>query len=553
MPGTSAGQQAAFLPSHAIQVSERPVTGQGIAGMKAQGGVGPGRQVQDSSFYVGLLRTKLTAITKEIRGLKGEMENMTKDAGQFTQLERKYDEMLSNVRNLEGNLADYNLASDKLRTSTDPQEVIGYQKQLEERNRHEASEIDKVFLLKSQREKQTLDIERQIEEVQRNAEKKIKQLEPEKLKAYEDLVHQSQSLQTEGQTRSVELENLRQKVIDLENVIRGSGMREEYNASERRVQQLQKSVNGFQEDLEIAMMDPKEAHARLLAKVKEDNRKTSELESRLKEIDEEISKSKRLSVELQSDLNEREKGSSSGKNFSQKYELLFQRDAEMTGFLDKFSTAKEECLADQERTKATITALLEHISAGIGAKDSMPSTERLSEMKDEVSFKTKQLETSQQTMQRLQEQRVKRVQELEKINTLDEKIGVELKQLQEKMGTMKDEIKGFDDVEGLRNRATFTKDELEKLREKYIIRRSLIKQQVAALSAQVESTKKAMTKNETGKGLASLESKLRHYEQNIFNLKEFVEQKGRETDFLTLKEGVMDMTSKLNSMAIETS
>ena len=53
--------------------------------------------------------------------------------------------------------------------------------------------------------------------------------------------------------------------------------------------------------------------------------------------------------------------------------------------------------------------------------------------------------------------------------------------------------------------------------------------------------------------MARLESKLRHYEQNIFNFKEFVEQKGRETDFLTLKEGVMDMVQKLNGMAVEAS
>ena len=49
-----------------------------------------------------------------------------------------------------------------------------------------------------------------------------------------------------------------------------------------------------------------------------------------------------------------------------------------------------------------------------------------------------QLETSQQTMARLQQQRTKRIGEMEKINKLDEKIGIELEQLQSKMSTMRE-------------------------------------------------------------------------------------------------------------------
>ena len=88
-------------------------------------------------------------------------------------------------------------------------------------------------------------------------------------------------------------------------------------------------------------------------------------------------------------------------------------------FLSNFDKQKGETVKDQERTRQTIVALLEHISSGIGSTEDMPSQERLEEMKDEVSFKTRQLETSQQTMARLQEQRAKRIEEMEKINKLD--------------------------------------------------------------------------------------------------------------------------------------
>lgn len=152
------------------------------------------------------------------------------------------------------------------------------------------------------------------------------------------------------------------------------------------------------------------------SQVKEDNRKTTELDNRSKEIDSEMKKGKRQLVELQNDLQERERGDKSkvrgdeersgelvnavtadlfliyyyseiirpSQNDTHKYEKLFQRDNEMTTFLGNFDKQKEETVQDQERTRQTIVALLEHISSGIGSTEDMPSQERLEEMKDEV-------------------------------------------------------------------------------------------------------------------------------------------------------------------------
>ncbi len=41
----------------------------------------------------------------------------------FSSLEKRYDQLIKQVRNLEGDLADYNLALDKQRTDTRPEEV----------------------------------------------------------------------------------------------------------------------------------------------------------------------------------------------------------------------------------------------------------------------------------------------------------------------------------------------------------------------------------------------------------------------------------------------
>jgi intraflagellar transport protein 74 len=97
-----------------INVSDRPVTGQGMKGLKAQGGPS-GRLVEDQSFYVGLLRKKISDVTIESQRLREEAESSSKENAQFAQLEKKFDVLLKNKETLEGQLADYNLALDKVR------------------------------------------------------------------------------------------------------------------------------------------------------------------------------------------------------------------------------------------------------------------------------------------------------------------------------------------------------------------------------------------------------------------------------------------------------
>merc|ERR1719486_1663863 len=109
----------------------------------------------------------------------------------------------------------------------------------------------------------------------------------------------------------------------------------------------------------------------------------------------------------------------------------------MTSFIAEFETTRAQTVADQSQTQDTVIALLEHISTGLGEEDAMPSQQRLKEMKEEASFKERALESSQQTMQRLQTERKQRLAEMEKIQNLDEKIQVELASLDQKMASMR--------------------------------------------------------------------------------------------------------------------
>jgi intraflagellar transport protein 74 len=130
-PGTQAAQGIALNVN--VNVADRPMTGQGVKVVNAA--ATGGRLVEDTSYYVGLLRKKMRDVSSEVSRLKTEIDDISKSSSQTAQLERKYDTLLKNKEALEGQLADYNLAMDKTRTSTDPEDVQALAAHMNNKNR----------------------------------------------------------------------------------------------------------------------------------------------------------------------------------------------------------------------------------------------------------------------------------------------------------------------------------------------------------------------------------------------------------------------------------
>lgn len=71
------------------------------------------RTIQDKSYYLDLLRKKGKDITNEITKFKKNFETIQQNNNLFVTYEKRYEELTKEVRELEGQLADYNLAFDK--------------------------------------------------------------------------------------------------------------------------------------------------------------------------------------------------------------------------------------------------------------------------------------------------------------------------------------------------------------------------------------------------------------------------------------------------------
>jgi len=547
VPQSRAGTEGGYGQSLQadIQITDRPVTQQGIGGMRT-GTAGPGRQVQDRSFYTGLIRGKVGDITDELAKLKGEIEGSEKDSSTYALLERKYESLIKVVRTLEGELADYNLAMDKARSSQDPMEIQHYCSQLKEKNQNDAHQVDRIFEQRQQCEGAIKEMEVEIQRARRAAEDKINSLAPNHLELYRQLLDQNNQIAMKLQEGENHLEQISGELAHAETQISQDTYKEEYDRLEKKIRKLQKEKKDLEKDREASRMDPEQARAMMLEKVKADKERLDQLDKSLKNVENENVKNKKALGDLQTDLTERK-----GTGDSQKYDVLFQRDEEMTGFIDAFAETKENELGNQKQIQETIVALLEHISVGLKRENNMPSQGSASEMREDLSFKERQLESSQSTKSRLQQELTKRNSELEKINTLDDKISVELTSLNEKIESMLGEMGDFNNIDGLKDSADSTRTHLQHMKQKYIRRRDSIKQQVQLLSGKYEQQKRGLVENDTAKGLEALEQKLRHYEQNIFHLREYIQTKEHETDFQKIKDDCSRMLDDLNQRVIQ--
>ena len=75
--------------------------------------------------------------------MRGETERTARDSSLVIQLERRYESAVKEVRSLEGDLADYNLAMDKSRTNVEISEIQSHLAVVKRRNEAMSKDVGK--------------------------------------------------------------------------------------------------------------------------------------------------------------------------------------------------------------------------------------------------------------------------------------------------------------------------------------------------------------------------------------------------------------------------
>ncbi|CAE7438925.1 IFT74 [Symbiodinium sp. KB8] len=497
-----------------VVVSARPVTQQGMAGMRTA--TGRGRQVQDSSYHMAQLRRRITEISAEIRRMGEEYTRMQKDTATHATLQRRYDECIKEVRSLEGELADYNLAMDKARTSVDPAEVRRYQEQLASHNAEASREIDMVFVDRQEREQGVRRLEAQIEELQSLAESRLSSLPAAKLAEYRKIMAGSRTMHERISGMQGQLEQLNSAIASAEAQLSADTHREEAALLERKLEHLRRDEEELAGELDSAALDPGAARSKLLGKVKADNAAIQEMDKELRTKREALARARATAKELREDVERRSGDGGEG----QKYEALFAKDQQMTQFIDSFPAAKAKEEAAHAQAQDTIVALLEHISGEVEREQALPSLEQAEALKGELKDKETELARSKATKERLRGELTARQGELKRLETLGSKIASEVSSLQANIARMRGEMPKLEDIPALQAAADAASDALQGQLMRFTERADSLRHVVADVRRREESLASQLAHDPMAQSLQALESRMKHYEQSIFAMRE---------------------------------
>ncbi len=82
-----------IVPQTAVKVDDRPITQQGLSGMRSGTARGPGRRFEDKSFYMGELRRKMSELQGEINKISREVESAKEEQSTFLAYDKRVKEL----------------------------------------------------------------------------------------------------------------------------------------------------------------------------------------------------------------------------------------------------------------------------------------------------------------------------------------------------------------------------------------------------------------------------------------------------------------------------
>ncbi|XP_003643118.2 intraflagellar transport protein 74 homolog [Gallus gallus] len=544
-PGSRAGSSTAsgILSPH-IKVADRPVTQQGLSGMKT-GMKGPQRQIKDKTYYLGLLRSKTSELTSEINKLQEEIKMYKQEKAAYLSYERRAEALAGEIKEWQGQLEDYNMVVDLLNTNTDIAEVIRDYNLLKVQNDRDAQSVDKIFTERQATEKLIQAVEEDIER-EKAADDIIKEMTEENQIKYMEMKAANEKVSQELFAQQQELDALSMKEVSLRAEIAHSPVK-------LKAVQLYEKLSELEErrDQMIAedknMESPWEERERLLKQVKEDNQEIASMERQLAEVRKKTSHFKKIIQQLDMDLEKRQ-----GEE-NRKYKELKKREESMDSFLETFEEVKNQELERKAQIEANIIALLEHSSRNVNRMKQISSVtnQELKIMQEDLTFKSTEMQKSQNTAKYLLTESQKLQMDLQKMELLEGKMTDELASLKERIEQTTAELDVYKDLPALKASGEEKKKRLQDDKEKLTKLRHGFKKVMETLNAEYETLRRELQENETHSQLTNLERKWQHLEQNNFMMKEFIATKSQESDYEPVREKARKLVTEYNKAIIE--
>uniref|UniRef100_A0A8C9VE31 Intraflagellar transport 74 n=1 Tax=Scleropages formosus TaxID=113540 RepID=A0A8C9VE31_SCLFO len=522
-PGTRGGPMiTSGVLSAQITVTDRPVTQQGLSGMKT-GMRGPQRQILDKSYYLGLLRSKINELTTESSKLQKEIDTFNQENSVYLSYEKRAEGLAGEIKDLQGELADYNMLVDKLNTNTEMDEVMHDFSMLKAQNDREAQNMDIIFTERREKEEMLRVTESEVDGEKQATDTIMKKMTLNSQVKYSETKTANEELLQELDRYQQELDGLIAHKEILEAEIAHSQVKQEALLLHEKLQKLEQHRDSLVS--ESNMNSPKERE-QLLTQVS----MTVIINNLTNSTDQ---------VPLQQ---------------NQKYKELKKREENIDNFLESFEDTKAQELERNLQIQAGIVALLEHTSRNMNRINQISSVtaSELKSMKEDLIFKETEMHKSQNTADGLTSERQRLQQDLQNVEQLEGKINLELHSLKEKIQHMTEGLYTYNNLSALKATGEGKKKKLWEDRESLIQRRETFRKAMADVNDEYETLQTRLVENETHAQLTNLEKKWQHHEQNNYVMREFIASKRMESDYHAVLKNVMAQLTEYNKVLVDT-
>eukprot|EP01084_Bolivina_argentea_P289943 497967_1 len=306
--------------------------------------------------------------------------------------------------------------------------------------------------------------------------------------------------------------------------------------------ELEEETNGS------CAMNPDQIKQKILEGVKKDNKILQQTMESMNEMDDKMEELQRIIAQKEKDLNTMKECTKQ----SHKYQQLFDRDRKMQVFIDQFETNVKSITNEMDALKADNVGLLTHISVINEDQNGTNATQiKMKEMKEDISLKKQQKDEAQNTLNYSEKELEKREMELKKINNLDQKISVELDNIETKTKQFENEIKSFKTHDQIQTEYKQKKQSLFQIKMELQQKKESTEKKVLEMAQKSDKMNRKLNENAYHNELKEMETKIAKLSQNIFAVEDSVAEYKREGQYQAIASQILKMQQETNALFLK--
>ncbi|CAF0816719.1 unnamed protein product [Rotaria sp. Silwood1] len=537
-----------------IKVEDAPMVRGGLGGIQNPGSLG-GRHVQDRTYFVGLVRSKVSDLDSEIQRLQRETESFTEDNKQYFALSKAAEDLSQQIETLRNELGDYNMVIDRLQTTGEVAELKKEIADLTAHNHQVESTIDEIYAEKQRKEQRIQKLERDLGEEKKKSERLLENMNPELKQRYSKIKSTSNQLQQQMDSMQNEISTLDGHMNKMREQMSGAVIKQEALTFVEQIYELELKREQLSNESK-SILTPEQERQKLTQQVKEDNQEIAAMDKQVSELRErnENLKQSYENDDIQSSLLVQQSNKSSttvDDETKQKYIELKKREQHIDEFFSTYEQTREQYLNDIKNIQKTNLTLLALISRTLVKGDQVLTRDDYTQLKTNVDQHEAEKKKSHDTLAILAEQHRKVKQDYAKIETLDQKLTEELQELKKQYVKMQEDLERFSDLEGLKRKAEKRKIQLAADKSNMGKQRQVTKFEIQTLQSQFEAAQTQLRDNETHQQLVGLEKKLQSVSQTLFGLDETLASQNTQGQYEQVKRQALELVQAHNRWLIQ--